>query len=84
MLSGWTIKGRLTLQKIWSANLSWEQPLPQPLAAEAAIWIQDMKPLDSIRLPLSLLKDEDSQIIGINVFCDSSMYTFASNVYLLV
>ena len=46
LLSGWTIKGRRTLQKIWSANLGWDQPLPEPLASEASLWIQDMKLLD--------------------------------------
>ena len=84
MLSSWTIKGRRTLQKMWSENLLWDQPLPQSLASEASDWIQDMKLLDSIRLPRSFLRDEASEIIGINVFCDSSMYAFASNVYLLV
>ena len=81
MLSGWTIKGRLTLKKIWYENLSWDQPLH---ASDASNWIQDMKLLDSIRIPRSFLRDKNSNIIGINVFCDSSMHAFASNVYLLV
>ena len=84
MLSGWSIKGRRTLQKMWSENLLWDQPLPQHLASEASQWIHDMRLLDSIRLPRSFLRDETSEIIGINVFCDSSAYAFASNVYLLV
>ena len=76
------VKAKIMIQNLWKAKLDWDDELPDHLAKEWRLWLEDNKHLTSITVRRSYFSTGNPQTVQMHVFCDSSTKTYEEVVYL--
>ena len=72
----------IMMQNLWKAKLDWEDELPDYLAKEWRLWLEDIKCLKSITIRRNYCTTGNPQTVQMDVFCDSSTKAYGAVVYL--
>ena len=83
ILSAYMIKGRLTLQKTWIKQITWDTQLEGELLEEAQAFISEIPHLYEFRQPRCFLNTPQSELKEILVTCDASTSAYCANVFLI-
>ncbi|KAJ0181479.1 hypothetical protein K1T71_003564 [Dendrolimus kikuchii] len=54
LLSPYTIRAKIVLQRLWRLKLGWDEPLPTEEASEFEEWIRDLNSIKELRLPRAM------------------------------
>jgi len=77
-----TFHERLFLQSLWKHELSWDEALPQSLCHEYLELTRMFQHLLLIKIPRFIETSESDPVFEALVFCDASMKSYATVVYL--
>lgn len=84
---GWlapsTILVKMLFQKLWKANINWDDPLPKPIEEEWSKLRQTITFFKSLRIP-RWIKMTPTSRVQIHGFCDASMAAYAAVVFVRV
>nr|XP_037876794.1 uncharacterized protein LOC119630680 isoform X1 [Bombyx mori]XP_037876795.1 uncharacterized protein LOC119630680 isoform X1 [Bombyx mori] len=81
ILSIFTIKPKILIQKLWIEKVDWDEPAPQEIRQSWLLFIENMKHLHLLRIPRHVLCKEPSHI-ELHCFCDASQAAYAACIYL--
>ena len=76
--------GRVFLQSLWKHKLSWDEHLPQSLCQEFRKLTRTLQHLSLIKIPRFIATCEHDMVFEVLVFCDASIKSYATTVYLRV
>ena len=76
--------GRVFLQSLWKHKLSWDEHLPQSLCQEFRKLTRTLQHLSLIKIPRFIATCEHDVVFEVLVFCDASIRSYATTVYLRV
>ena len=83
LLAVMTIRGKILMQDLWRAGVSWDSAIPENLKAKWETWLADLKMATEIRIPrcytLGIGKIRN---VELHIFCDASEQAFAAAGYL--
>ena len=72
LISPVTLPGKLLLQKLWKARLSWDEPVPQQYLDQWKDMADDFSQIPSIQLPRFVDLPGDEATHQLVCFCDAS------------
>ncbi|XP_054734809.1 uncharacterized protein LOC129242278 [Anastrepha obliqua] len=80
MLAPIVIAGKIFIQKLWSAGLEWDAPLPDALQNTWVLFYRELDVINRIRVPrwLGLAEGKTTMLLG---FCDASSLSYAAVLY---
>ncbi|XP_053960640.1 uncharacterized protein LOC128864903 [Anastrepha ludens] len=80
MLARIVIAGKIFIQKLWSAGLEWDAPLPDALQNTWVLFYRELDVINRIRVPrwLGLAEGNTTMLLG---FCDASPLAYAAVLY---
>lgn len=82
---GWlapvTVKAKIFIQKLWKANLDWDQQVPDDLLREWLSFREDLTNLRNVKIPRWMQLRETSQR-ELHAFADASGAAYAAVIYL--
>ncbi|KAJ0176915.1 hypothetical protein K1T71_007287 [Dendrolimus kikuchii] len=81
LLSPYTIRAKIVLQRLWRLKLGWDEPLPTEEASEFEEWIRDLNSIKELRLPRCYGGDRDVVNMQLHVFTDASEQAYAAAAY---
>lgn len=81
LLSPVLIKGKLYIQKLWKAGLSWDEQVSESLALEFQSICKNLKQVSEIKFPRFVIVPKDSDL---HIFCDSSQVAYGLAAYVVV
>lgn len=81
LLSPVIIIGKLLIQKLWQLQLSWDEGIPEHINSEWRLFKAELPLLNSIAIPRYVLS-ENSTIIQLHGFSDSSSHAYGACIYL--
>lgn len=81
LVSPFTIKAKLFLQKVWKEGVNWDDFVSDTLAQEVQEYLSEIPQLSNFRIPRPCVTttNTNSQLIG---FCDASDKAYCACVYL--
>ncbi|XP_076299894.1 uncharacterized protein LOC143218549 [Lasioglossum baleicum] len=83
---GWltpvVIRAKITIQTTCLLALSWDDPLPPPLANEWMTFCADLKQLEKVRIPRALYHSPDQRQRELHGFADASERAYGAVIYL--
>ncbi|GBM98304.1 hypothetical protein AVEN_7677-1 [Araneus ventricosus] len=74
-------KMKIFLQKLWLEKLSFDDPLPQPIAVEWNHLVSSLKTIELIKIPRWILADSSQKLV-LHCFSDSSQAAYGAVIYL--
>ena len=80
-LSPYILSTRLTLQKDWEQQLTWDEPLKDKILQEAEMFLSELDQLKDLTQPRCFLKSAESKITELAIFADASSKAYAAVVY---
>ncbi|XP_035222986.1 uncharacterized protein LOC118195772, partial [Stegodyphus dumicola] len=83
LITPFTVRIKLLLQKLWLRKLSWDEELPSDLNDEWSQWCSELSELSYISVPRFAL-DSCDENIEIHVFSDASQKLYGAAVYVKV
>lgn len=82
---GWAapvlVYGRIFMQDLWTAGLSWDQPLPDSLQRRWAEYTESLPQLNDQRVPRAVNYDDGVGKTELHGFSDASSRAYAAAVY---
>ncbi|XP_076299886.1 uncharacterized protein LOC143218542 [Lasioglossum baleicum] len=85
---GWiapvVVRGKIFIQKLWSAKLSWDEPIPQELMSQWNRFEEDLKDISSISVARWLGYSASSSVVELHGFSDASQSALGAVIYLRV
>lgn len=76
---------KLILQKLWSEELTWDQPVDDSIANAFINWYKELNYLMKIEVPRWVMAGEDeAEHLSLHTFCDASQEAYACVVFLRV
>ncbi|XP_054738011.1 uncharacterized protein LOC129244415 [Anastrepha obliqua] len=80
MLAPIVIAGKIFIQKLWSAGLEWDAPLPDALQNTWVLFYRELDVINRVRVPrwLGLAEGKTTMLLG---FCDASPLAYAAVLY---
>lgn len=82
---GWiapfVILTKIILQELWKLQLAWDDPVPENVSQKFKILCQEVKSLNSIRIPRRVILPNYSRC-EIHGFCDASQRGYAAVIYI--
>lgn len=83
---GWitpvVLLGKIFIQKLWAANISWDEPLPQNLANEWTTVLNSWT-TTSLTFPRLLTSNAVNIQYDLHIFTDASQLAYAASTYLV-
>lgn len=81
---GWlapvTVKGKILMQDLWKANLSWDDTVPDAIQHDWVTYKNSLKSIEDISIPRLIRNISQQQyLVG---FCDASLKAYSAVVYL--
>ncbi|XP_017478568.1 PREDICTED: uncharacterized protein LOC108368259 [Rhagoletis zephyria] len=75
------ITGKIFIQKLWAAGLSWDEPLPDELQTTWVAFYSELDVINKIRIPrwLGMAEGRATTLLG---FCDASTLAYAAVIYI--
>ncbi|XP_035214425.1 uncharacterized protein LOC118188168 [Stegodyphus dumicola] len=83
LITPFTVRIKLLLQKLWLRKLPWDEELPSDLNDEWSQWCSELSELSNISVPRFAL-DSCDENIEIHVFSDASQKLYGAAVYVKV
>ncbi|XP_035230524.1 uncharacterized protein LOC118202452 [Stegodyphus dumicola] len=80
LITPFTVRIKLLLQKLWLRKLPWDEELPSDLNDEWSQWCSELSELSNISVPRFAL-DSCDENIEIHVFSDASQKLYGAAVY---
>ncbi|XP_035207708.1 uncharacterized protein LOC118182471 [Stegodyphus dumicola] len=80
LITPFTVRIKLLLQKLWLRELPWDEELPSDLNDEWSEWCSELSELSNISVPRFAL-DSCDENIEIHVFSDASQKLYGAAVY---
>ena len=84
---GWpppiSIKLKSLMQKNWVAKLDWDDNLPDNLAENYLEWRSKLIDLREIKLSRLVLKEKQTDLVAMHVFCDASETGYGACIYVV-
>ncbi|XP_028969151.1 uncharacterized protein LOC114828620 [Galendromus occidentalis] len=77
------VHAKLLMQKMWSLNLAWDDPVPQEVERDFKTWSKELKYLDSIVIPRSYWQHDTQDSRVLHVFSDASRYAYGFCAYIV-
>ncbi|KAK2575370.1 hypothetical protein KPH14_008479 [Odynerus spinipes] len=77
-------KAKILMQRLWSAQLDWDQALPNDLANEWGIYQEELPQLSCIAIPRWTKQTATTSSIELHGFCDASIHAYAAAIYVRV
>ncbi|KAL0880625.1 hypothetical protein ABMA27_001855 [Loxostege sticticalis] len=84
LLSYYTIRAKIIIQKVWRLQTNWDEELPDELANEFRTWLSGVESLRSLRLSRLYAHTGGVTRKQLHVFCDASECAYATAIYWLV
>ena len=80
LVSPFTVRAKVLLQKIWSRKVGWDDPLPDEIVKSWFEWLKDVFEISKIKIPrwTGLQSKHDLQL---HIFCDASEEGFCVAIY---
>ena len=82
-LSPISIKLKSLMQEIWVAKLDWDDNLPDNLAENYLEWRSKLIDLREIKLNRFVLKEKQTDLVAMHVFCDASETGYGACIYVV-
>ncbi|XP_036347246.1 uncharacterized protein LOC118756600 [Rhagoletis pomonella] len=75
------ITGKIFIQRLWAAGLSWDEPLPDELQTTWVAFYSELDVINKIRIPrwLGMAEGRATTLLG---FCDASTLAYAAVIYI--
>ncbi|KAL0839170.1 hypothetical protein ABMA28_017138 [Loxostege sticticalis] len=84
LLSYYTIRAKIIIQRVWRLQTNWDEELPDELANEFRTWLSGVESLRSLRLSRLYAHTGGVTRKQLHVFCDASECAYATAIYWLV
>ncbi|KAL0860777.1 hypothetical protein ABMA27_009321 [Loxostege sticticalis] len=84
LLSYYTIRAKIIIQRVWRLQTNWDEELPDELANEFKTWLSGVESLRSLRLSRLYAHTGGVTRKQLHVFCDASECAYATAIYWLV
>ncbi|XP_064481411.1 uncharacterized protein LOC135394547 [Ornithodoros turicata] len=81
LLAPFTITGKILLQRIWEAELDWDDPLPEDIQSVWKEWCVGVSELEQLSLPRFLGYSCTATPRKMHVFADASPYAYGAVIY---
>lgn len=81
LLAHVTIKPKILIQRLWSLNLGWDDPVPQDIKMSWLKFTDHLSTLSPLRVSRNVLINEPI-LVEIHCFCDASQLAYGACVYL--
>ncbi|XP_064648547.1 uncharacterized protein LOC135500823 [Lineus longissimus] len=81
-LSPFTIRVKIVLQQSWVLGLTWDEPLPSGMIAEARDWFAELKKIEGISIPRCYFRTQPDSEITLHTFSDASSKAYAAVTYI--
>ena len=77
------IRAKILMQHLWTLELEWDQPMPDPEAEEWRKWLEELQSLKGVSVPRCVKPSCcDPTTSQFHVFCDASEAAFGAVIYL--
>ena len=81
-LAPFTIRAKILLQEMWTADLNWDDKLGEDLNEHDVKWFSELKDLEEIRVPRCLrYAQKHTETFLLHVFTDASKDAYGAVVY---
>ena len=80
-MSPFVARANILLQELWSQGIGWDDPIEHDVYRQAKSWLDELKDLESIRIPRCLHMNND-QSTTIHTFVDASKSMYGAVSYL--
>ena len=77
-----TVQARMLMQQLWSRQLSWDEPLPEPELTQWTGWLRESCNLQHLSVPRCVTQKETIKSRQLHVFCDASENAFGAVIYM--
>ncbi|KAJ2946139.1 hypothetical protein O0L34_g5070 [Tuta absoluta] len=81
LLSFFTIRAKIQLQRVWRLKVDWDEPLPDEIAKDFGDWTEALDDIASLRLQRCYNTGGAIKDRQLHVFCDASTEAFAAAAY---
>ncbi|XP_064469588.1 uncharacterized protein LOC135384311 [Ornithodoros turicata] len=81
LLAPFTITGEILLQRIWEAELDWDDLLPEDIKSEWKEWCAGVGELEQLSLPRFLRYSGTATPRKMHVFVDASPFAYGAVIY---
>ncbi|XP_072400237.1 uncharacterized protein [Diabrotica undecimpunctata] len=80
LISPCIILGKIMIQKLWSLNMAWDEPIPDDLSLQWQQFRTELSELNQLSIPRYVIKNE-YKLIEIHGFCDASRDAYAACIF---
>ena len=80
LISPFTVRAKVLLQRIWNLKISWDEPLPDEIIKKWFDWLGDVFLISQIKIPRWSGLKKSSQL-QLHIFCDASEEGFCVAIY---
>jgi hypothetical protein len=80
LISPFTVRAKVLLQRIWNLKISWDEPLPDEIIKKWFDWLGDVFLISQIKIPRWSGLKKSSQL-QLHIFCDASEEGFCIAIY---
>ena len=82
-LSPISIKLKSLMQEVWVAKLDWDHNFPDDLVENYLEWRSKLTDLRDIKLSRFVLKEKQTDLVAMHVFCDASGTGYGACIYVV-
>lgn len=79
-LANYLITAKIIVQETWSADVDWDEPIPEDLAMRWFRWQDELKSIESLRIPRCYLVMAPEEL-ELHTFVDASQSAYAAVCY---
>ena len=83
MLAPFVIRAKVLMQEVWLTGHDWDDELPEELSRKIIGWFEELKRVDTVRVPRCLRPEGDIVNSSLHFFSDASGDAYATVAYLL-
>ncbi|XP_071631880.1 uncharacterized protein [Temnothorax longispinosus] len=81
LLAPLLITGKIIMQKLWTHDLDWDQPIPQELSTEWENYCASLARINTLQIPRNVVPADQSTTFDIYGFGDASERAFGACLY---
>lgn len=81
LISQYVITAKLIIQRLWALKTQWDEELPQDEANKFSAWLENLKYIETLRVPRQLATSNETQRQELHIFVDGSTQAYAAAAY---
>ncbi|PFX14129.1 hypothetical protein AWC38_SpisGene21740 [Stylophora pistillata] len=81
LLTPYTVRAKILLQKMWASGVDWDEPVGENLSQQAIQWFNKMPALYSLKVPRCLRHPITIEEMTMHTFVDSSQEAYGAACY---